>query len=517
MKRIVILCVIIFITIGVFAQQRYWVFFADKSGSTFDPYSYFDQKAIDRRIKHGISLYDSTDFPVNQHYIAEVNRIVEETNIVTRWFNGVSVLATDKQITEVLCLSFVSDIQLIVTYSHITNYSDKFDFFDSTLLFNETNALEAQSFIDNDIDGSGIRIAVFDAGFPGVDTLSAFKHIRDDNRIIKTYDFQKKTEFVYAYNSHGTNVLSCIAGKIGDTNLGLATGAEFLLARTEITREIFIEEENWLAAAEWADKNGADIINSSLGYTVPRYFQKQMDGKKTLVSRAAKMASDKGILVVNAMGNDGDGSWKVVGAPADVDEVLSIGGIDPNTNIQIDFSSFGPTADGRMKPNVCASGEALVASPKGGVSVSFGTSFSSPLIAGFSACALQTDTSQTNMELKRHIEQSGNLYPYFDYAHGFGIPKASFFTDKKAIKIKEYFNIETYSDSLIINFNADIDSVFSNENYFFYHFRYENEPIAEYVVVEMTTNKLTIHYDYPLKPIIFMAHFKGYTREIEIK
>ena len=242
---------------------------------------------------------------MNQNYISEVDNIVENINIVTRWFNGVSVVATDEQIFETSNLPFVKKIQPIVSFSHQANYlGNSQAYFDSTLLAKEMNALEAQLFIDNNIDGSGVRIAVFDAGFPGVDTLSAFKHIRDDKRIIKTYDFHKKTEFVYDYNSHGTNVLSCIAGIINGENLGLATGSEFLLARTEIAREIFVEEENWLAAAEWADKNGADIINSSLGYTVPRYFQKEMDGKATLVSRSAKMASDKGILVVNAMGNE---------------------------------------------------------------------------------------------------------------------------------------------------------------------------------------------------------------------
>lgn len=509
-----------FLAISSYSQERYWVFFNNKQGSTFEPYSYFDQKAIDRRIKNNISLFDSTDFPVNQTYINKVTNIVDSVNIVTRWFNGVSVIATNQQISEVANLKCVNEIQQIMSFATISEYSEDstISYYDSSLLANEMNALDAQSFIDNNIDGSGIRIAIFDAGFPGVDTLSAFEHIRKDNRILKTYDFQKKKEFVYGFNHHGTNVFSCIAGKIGNTKLGLATGAEFLLARTEITREIFVEEENWLAAAEWADKNGADIINSSLGYTVPRYFQKEMDGKSTLVSQAAKMASDKGILVVNAMGNDGDGNWKVVGAPADVEEVLSIGGVDPYDNIHINFSSFGPTADGRMKPNVCAAGEALVASPKGGVTSAYGTSFSSPLIAGFAACALQTDTTLTNMELKEKIEHSGNLYPYFDYAHGFGIPQASYFFDNDFQEKVATFTVDKYSDSLIVNFSFNPDTLSSEGNYFFYHFRYKNEPISKYVVVDMQTNSLTIDLtNFPIKPIIFMGHFKGYTKEIIIK
>lgn len=436
--------------LNAFSQDKYWVFFTDKDGTNFDPYSYFDQKAIDRRLKNNISLYETSDFPVNENYISEVNNLVDSINIITRWFNGVSVFASQVQISDVEKLPFVKDIQPITAQSFVTSYQTDsiLTFEENELLDNEMNAFQADYFIDNKIDGSGIRIAVFDAGFPGVDTLRAFEHIRNDNRILKTYDFHKKNENVYDFNHHGTNVLSCIAGKIDGKNLGMATGAEFLLARTEITREIFVEEEYWLAAAEWADKNGADIISSSLGYTVPRYFQKNMDGEFTLVSRAAKMASDKGILVVNAMGNDGDGNWKVVGAPADVEEVLSIGGIDPYTNVCINFSSVGPTADGRLKPNVCAAGEALVAGHRGGVQISYGTSFSTPLITGFAACALQTDTSMTNMELKKNIEKSGHLYPYFDYAHGYGIPQASYFFGEQKPKVDTNFTFQ-FDDNII--------------------------------------------------------------------
>ncbi len=193
---------------------------------------------------------------------------------------------------------------------------------------------------------------------------------------------------------------------LGEMKMGLATEAEFLLARTEVNTEPFSEEENWLAAAEWADKNGADIISSSLGYTLPRYFQYQMDGKSTLVARAATMAFEKGILVVNAMGNDGAGKWFVVGTPADAEEVLSVGGVDPFTNVHISFSSFGPTADGRMKPNVCAAGQALVASPKR-ITKAYGTSFATPLVTGFAACVLQLNPDFTVQELKTNIEQSG--------------------------------------------------------------------------------------------------------------
>lgn len=518
MKKIIFTTLITIFTFNAFSQDKFWVFFTDKDNCSFNPYSYFDQKAIDRRIKHGVDLYDITDFPVNENYIASIKSLVDSVNIVTRWFNGISVMASNEQISKVEKLQFVREVRPITAFSNITSKTNNETFLvdDNSLLIKEMNAFGAFHFKENNIDGSGVRIAVFDAGFPGVDTLTAFKHIRDENRIIKTYDFHKKNENVYKHDSHGTNVLSCIAGIKGEHNVGMASGAEFLLARTEIVREIFVEEEYWLAAAEWADKNGADIINSSLGYTVPRYFQKEMDGKSTLVSQAAKKASDKGILVINAMGNDGDGDWKVVGAPADVEEVLSIGGVDPFDNVWIYFSSVGPTADKRMKPNVCAAGEALVAMPEGGYESAYGTSFATPLVTGFAACALQTDTTMTNMELKEKIEKSGHLYPYFDYAHGYGIPQASYFIEPNK-KSEKNFEAKYYQDSIVVSFQMKEEELSKDGHFFFYKFKYEDNYISLYSVVEMFTNRLVVEVKEYDEPVIFEAFFKGYFFKMKLE
>ncbi len=514
MKRLIFL---IFVCLSFIAnsQNKYWIFFTDKQGSVFNPYEYFDSKAIERRIKNDVSLYDSTDFPVNESYISIVACIVDSINIVTRWFNGVSVYADDEQIEIVRNFDFVKEIVPIVSYANTTSveYDSIFSYTQNNLLRNEMTAFEANYFSDNNIDGKGVRIAIFDAGFPGADTIEAFEHIRNENRIIKTYDFHKKSENVYRFSSHGTNVFSCIAGKIGETKLGMATGAEFLLARTEITREIFVEEEYWLAAAEWADKNGADIINSSLGYTIPRYNQSEMDGEYTLVSRAAQMACDKGILVVNAIGNDNDNLWRVVGAPADVEDVLTVGGVDPINNLQINFSSVGPTADYRMKPNVCAAGEALVASPNGNFTNAFGTSFSTPLVTGFAACALQINPSLNNMQLKSEIEKSAHLYPYFDYAHGYGLPQASYFFDTTKIYNEPKFEIKRISDSLEISINDINDTIYSSNNYFYYHIRYQDGRISRYGVIEVFYEKFYIDISNYDETIIFMAWYNNYILE----
>jgi subtilisin family serine protease len=255
-----------------------------------------------------------------------------------------------------------------------------------------------------------------------------FEHIRKEGRIIKTWDFTRGKEFVYSYNTHGTMVMSCIGGIVNGIKIGLATGAEYMLARTEVNAEKYSEEENWLAAVEWADRNGADIINSSLGYTYHRYYPEQMDGRTTLATRAAELAAKKGILVVNAAGNDGMTRWQGIGAPADADSILSVGGIDPKTDYHINFSSYGPTADKRLKPNVCSYGQVMACGRRGMQKVE-GTSFASPLVAGFAACAWQKKREMTNTELLHEIEKSADMYPYFDYAHGYGVPQADYFVN----------------------------------------------------------------------------------------
>jgi len=518
MNKKAIILIFLLISISSFAQNRYWVFFSDKNNTTFDPYSYFDQKAIDRRVKHGISLQDSSDFPVNKQYISSVNILVDSVNVVTRWFNGVSVIASEEQIQEVLNLSFVKEIAPIFLQTNICSYDTILNYYDTILLKQQLDLMQGQEYIDNNIDGAGIRIAIFDAGFPSVDTNPVFAHIRDDNRIIKTYDFAKKRNFVYKFSSHGTMTFSCVAGITNGKKMGLATGAEFLLARTEIKLEPFSEEENWLAAAEWADKYGADIITSSLGYTVPRYFQYDMDGTTTFVAKAAKIASDKGILVVNAMGNDGDANWKVVGTPADVDEVLSVGGVEPDNGTHIDFSSFGPTADGRLKPEVCASGKGLVAGKKS-LQIAYGTSFSTPFVTGFAACALQTDTSLTNMQLKEEIIKSSSLYPYFDYAHGYGIPQASYFTGNKP-NADSTFSFNVNNDEIIINFLSE-DTV-DIETFFYYKFSYPDGKISQYGVFELNEvydDEIIIDFpsDCSSKNLILKMFYKGFYTEYIIE
>jgi hypothetical protein len=362
----------------------------------------------------------------------------------------------EKILTEIGRLPFVENTAPVTMTARKANrrpFKPEIRFNIDILRDQQLEAMGSSFFEQAGVDGSGIRIAVFDGGFPGVDKSPVFSHLRNNNQIIATWDFVKDREFVYSYKSHGTSVLTSIAGKLDDKKFGMAVNAEFLLARTEIAREVFSEEENWVAAMEWADKNGADIINSSLGYTYHRYYQKQMDGRSTLVSRAASMAASKGMLVINAAGNDGSDFWKVIGAPADADSILSVGGVNPIKGYKINFSSIGPTYDGRLKPNVCAFGE-VATSDAGKIIKASGTSFAAPLTSGFAACVMQMYPEWNNMKVYEEIQKSGHLYPYFDYAHGFGVPQASFFTGMKKEKEPTFFFSEE-TDSIKIIFISE--------------------------------------------------------------
>jgi hypothetical protein len=373
-------------------------------------------------------------------------------------------------------------------------------------LSNQLLSLQGNYFAKNNINGKGVRIAVFDGGFPGVNTHEAFEHLRQNNQIIKTWNFPRKKEDVYGWNSHGTMVLSCIAGMKKDGKLlGLATGAEFLLARTEVNTEPKKEEFWWLQAVEWADKNGANIINSSLGYGIDRYNYENMDGKTTLVTKAANMAAAKGILVCNSAGNEGsDSKWYKIIAPADADSILTVGGINADLIRfqRINFSSYGPTADGRMKPNVVAFGSVNAAKPSENIYTNTqGTSFSSPLVAGFAACAWQTNRNLTAMELKTEIEKSASLYPYFDYAYGYGIPQASYFTENEKPEIEKTFEITINDTAIIITpFIEKLD--FLQIPYLFYNIQNENGTLEHYVQIDLYkyyTNGERTNYDIVLK------------------
>lgn len=271
-------------------------------------------------------------------------------------------------------------------------------------------------------------IAILDGGFPSVDENAAFAYLRDHNRIAGTWDFAGAVPNVYNYSAHGTQCLSAMAANLPGEMVGTAPEAAYLLLRTEEAYwEKPIEEHNWVAAAEYADSAGADIISSSVGYNTfddPAYNHTyaQLDGKTTIIARAAAIAATKGILVVCAAGNEGATSWHTLLTPADADNVLTVGAVS-NDHLIADFSSRGPSADGRIKPDVVSYGVATqLIGTNGQVMSGSGTSFATPIIAGLAACLWQAFPNATNLQVLHAIKASSDRYsrPYNDY--GYGIP-----------------------------------------------------------------------------------------------
>lgn len=435
MKKFILSLGLFLICCGVFGQsnavsERYFVYFKDKDVSS-SPIADFHPKALQRRFKSGVGFPLIEDFPVRQDYIAAVGNLVDRTRHSLRWFNAVSVEATPAQIEKVRRLPFVFavepfedlEVQLAEESTDAELANGSSDSVQFHLLFNHQRNAVSMDFVEQrGLSGKGLLIAVFDAGFSGVDAHPAFAHLREKSQIKLTKDFVGGGEDVYGHSGHGTAVLSCIGGLYEGKRIGAAVDADFLLARTERNlREVKSEEDNWLAAMEWADQQGADIISSSLGYGKPRHTYADMDGQKTLVSRAAAMAVRKGILVVNSAGNEGAGKFHYISAPSDADSVLTVGASYPMLYFRMPFSSFGPNFNGVLKPEISAPGYVLAANKKGGYKPIGGTSFACPMISGLAACLMQQFPEASNMEIKQRIMEAGHSYPYFDYALGYGV------------------------------------------------------------------------------------------------
>jgi serine protease AprX len=554
------------------AQNAYRVFLKDKYNTEYNPFSYLHPKAIERRIIHGLDLCDPSDFPLNEDYLRKITSLSDSIHGQSRWMNAVFVFCSEENIAKIAQLPFVQSIEkterfLGTVACELDKKKVKPDFDtsvspkDKALLAAQLDRIGRKILSDSGLDGRGVIVCIVDVGFKSYSYNPAFEHIRKRKGILATYDFVKKREDIDISMAHGTNVFSCLGGQAGPYQIGLATGANYLLARTENITEFLNEEENWLMAAEWADKNGADIINSSLGYTHQRYVPENMDGKTTFVSRAAQIAVNKGILVVSSAGNEGSGSWKRVAAPGDAPGVLTVGGIDPKTGIHIDFSSYGPSWDKRLKPEICAYGRAL-ASSKHGLTVVDGTSFSSPLVAGFAACLKQKFPTMTNVQLKDLICRSGDLWPYYDYAHGYGVPQPYFLfkdtiEENPSLKISENndeiiltlakldtsldsvksltqdslqtINLisdssvnQTLNDTFVINPTNDPKFNYSTQmpEYLFYHIKNKKGYLDKYYVLDMkdeSNEEIIISKTITDKPFSIEFFYKGYYKELIIK
>lgn len=419
-------------------EGRYALFFADKEGTSFsieNPLAFLSQKSVDRRVKNGVAV-SPEDFPVNAGYVDQLKSLGADILYTSRWMNAAIAQLEDGELAEIVLLPFVSSYEYIgsrveLSGGRIRKVKEKKDSDVSVVNQVQLSMLGLDDMHQENIYGQGINIAVFDSGFPGVDQSDAFKTLFDEERVTYTKDVVGNSGNVFQYDGHGTEVLSIMAANLANRFLGGAPKANYQLYVTEeVSTEFRIEEYNWLVAAEKADSAGVDIINSSLGYNLfddasMNYTKTQLDGNTALVSKAARLAISKGIFVVVSAGNDGNTSWALVNPPADVDGVLAVGSITSTGNLS-GFSSIGPTADGRIKPDVVALGSGVsVIKSNGNTGFTSGTSSAAPLITSLVAGLMQTFPTLTVSELYDLVIASGSMSNHPDNQKGYGIPNYS--------------------------------------------------------------------------------------------
>lgn len=444
LRRRLIGCVVLYLlSAGLVEAQSvvnyYWVAFADKTGSEFSidsPEMFLSAKALERRQKQGITI-DETDLPVSVVYLDSLRSLGAVIGNPSRWLNGCTIQADSTLAAAINELEFVTQVQL--TKPGLTTRSIKQKWVDEivrtaidTALYgssvDQVGQLNGQFLHNQGYKANGIEIAVLDAGFYKANQFDAFADLMSEGRLLGTRDFVTPCNDVFQEHYHGMSVLSTMAVNREGELVGTAPQASYYLFRTEDTlTEYLIEEDNWVAAAEYADSLGVDLINSSLGYyefndTTMNHSYSDMDGVSTRVTKAANMAVEKGMFVCVSAGNEATHSWKYIIAPSDGDLVLAVGAVGKD-GTKASFSSVGPAADGDIKPNVVAMGlgTSLVTSD-GTIGKLNGTSFSSPVLAGMAACLWQANPDVTALQLKQAIEQSASQYLSPDSLLGYGIP-----------------------------------------------------------------------------------------------
>ena len=437
------------------APNKYFVRFTDKNDSPYsidNPSEFLSQRAIERRSNQGIPV-DIFDIPVNPSYLQGVAATGAVILNPSKWLNGVSVFTDNPSVIDAITeLPYVKSVTkspqpaipvtpVAPSRQYLKNdiYGEgpgpdvkqghEISVYDYGMSLNQIHMLNGDALHDMGYRGQGKVIAVLDGGFYHVNTLAVFDSLWQNNQILGTRDFVNGGEVTFEGATHGAMVLSLMGANYPGQLIGTAPLASFwLLVSEDVNSEYLVEEYNWVSAAEFADSVGADVINSSLGYTefddpVQNHTYANMDGNTCLSTIGADMAAKKGILVVNSLGNSGSDAWYYLGAPSDGDSVMGIGAVDGDGNYA-SFSSHGPSYDGRVKPDVAAQGsfDYVVDPYGGGFTYGSGTSFSSPVLAGAATCLWQANPSFNNMQIADAIRRSASQYNSPDAELGYGIP-----------------------------------------------------------------------------------------------
>ncbi len=490
MKTIITFLVCCLFFTNTNAQSRYIVKFKNKGTSPFsiaNPSAYLGPRALQRRARYNIAI-DSLDLPVTPRYIDSVRQAGAVIILnSSKWLNEVTI-----QTTDAAALVRINNLPFVLSATAVANKSGNWNipvnkilatvsdtpipnsnsFTESTTTANVFNYgrsngqvhIHQGEFLHNHgFRGEAMQLAVLDAGFFHYLSLPTFDSIRANNQILNVWDFVANNASVDEDNSHGMNCLSTIAANMPGVFVGTAPKATFCLYRTEdVVSETKIEEHNLAAGYERADSVGVDVCSISLGYTTfdapsQNYTYANMDGNTTISAIASDIAAKKGMLPVVAAGNDGNGSWRFISTPGDADSVMTVGAVDTLSNVA-SFSSYGPSSNNRIKPNVAAVGlSAVIASPSTGLPVfGNGTSFATPNIAGLTTCLWQAFPEFNNMTILDAMQRSATRFTNPNDRVGYGIPdmKKSF-----AILLKKSYtqqaNVANCAANVLLNVKHD--------------------------------------------------------------
>ena len=437
-------CLFLFVFIGnalLSATTHYYFYiqFANKNNTPYslsNPSDYLSARAVARRT-HLAAVYDSTDLPIQPNYLTQIENLGVHLHNRSKWMNGATALLSDSsKMSLVRTLPFVTFVQYTgkvelasaVSAQRVMAASN----FDYGLANTQINQLTGKYLHNLGYRGKGMVIGILDAGFANANLNPAFDSLRLQGRLLGTKDIIDPLSNFYAQDAHGSNVLSTMTGNLPGQFLGTAPDASFWLIRTEYApTEYLVETDFWCSGIEFADSVGVDVVNSSLGYTtfdsiIMNFTYADMNGKVSRASRAATLAANKGIVVVNSAGNDGAKSWHFIGSPADAEGIITVGAVQSDT-LSSSFSSYGPTADNRVKPEISSLGTAAaIVNTTGAAVTGNGTSYASPIMAGMMACLLQASTVEhpffTIPSLLQSVFESANLYATPTAQKGYGIP-----------------------------------------------------------------------------------------------
>lgn len=487
---------IVLVTLSGFAsgQSAYW--FIRSNSSTGQEVSRVDknrtpalsERALERRRKQGIELR-STDY---SHRDPAFEQLLRRNGFrirgYSRWLDAYSAepLPGVQRTEDIKPLLFQLGYRMEPVHS-LSSGSVEYNipylnremlmpapppadhWYDYGEAWNQTHMVHGEVLHDEGYEGQSKVIAILDGSFYQSNLIGGLQRAYDEGRVLAAYNFVNGDTNVYrAVGTHGTSVWSVMGTQMDGRLVGSAPRASYvLLVSEDDENESKVEEDYWVMAVEFADSIGADVINSSLGYntfdTDPDYSPEDMDGRTATVTYGAVMAHRAGMVVVSSAGNTGAGSWRIISAPADADSILAIGAVD-STRVVSPFSGRGPSADGRVKPDVMAQGVlTAILNSIGQVDRGNGTSFASPVIAGFAACLWEAVPGATNYEIMNAIRQSADRFTLPNEDYGYGIP--DFRLALELVGVNEPRSVRLYpnpaSDKLRLHLPSDAEAVYT--------------------------------------------------------